>query len=162
LQTIQGKAIPVRLLKTGDHLTAGTVEMRVLHPPAVGPPGKENHRSLVLLVSHLDHAVLLTGDLEGPGQEMVLIMPPVPVEILMAPHHGSPAANNETLAKWAAARVVVSCQGMPRSPHPRPDPYTPHGAVYLNTWQDGAICVQSSENGLWVETFKSKQKLKVR
>jgi competence protein ComEC len=162
LKTIEAKAIPLRVLKAGDRLHAGAVDIQVLHPPPVGPPGKENHRSLVLLVRHLDHTILLTGDLEGPGQDRVLALPSIPVDVAMSPHHGSPAANNDALAKWTAARVVVSCQGPPRSPIPRPDPFTPRGAVYLTTWQAGAVCIQSSAAGLVVETFKGKQRWLVR
>jgi competence protein ComEC len=162
LSVLAGRAIPVRTIKAGDRLSAGAVDIQVLHPPPVGPPGKENHRSLVLLIRHLEHTILLTGDLEGPGQDRVLSLPPVPVDVMMAPHHGSPAANNSALAKWASARVVVSCQGLPRSPLPRPDPYTPQGAIYLTTWQDGAVAVESGPAGLLVQTFKGQQTWKLR
>src|SRR5262249_30874252 len=62
-----------------DRLTAGEVSLEVLHPPAQGPEGNENSRSLVLLVRHGRHSLLLTGDLEGPGLERVLKMAPVQV-----------------------------------------------------------------------------------
>ena len=37
----------------------------VLHPPQIGPDGNENSRSLVLLIRHAGHTVLLTGDWKG-------------------------------------------------------------------------------------------------
>jgi competence protein ComEC len=44
----------------------------VLHPPPGGPSGNKNARSLVLLVRHEGHTVLLTGDMEGKGRTEVV------------------------------------------------------------------------------------------
>src|SRR5207247_2408177 len=81
------------------------------HSPAVGPEGNENARSLVMAVRHAGHTLLLTGDLEGPGLTRVLKLAPEPADILMAPHHGSPAANPPALAQWSCAKLVISSQG---------------------------------------------------
>ena len=43
-----GARHPGRIVKAGDELKAGDVQMLVLHPPAVGPEGNENTRSMVL------------------------------------------------------------------------------------------------------------------
>ena len=47
-------------------------------------------------------------DLEGPGLERVLAMPPQPVDVMMAPHHGSKVANTPALAAWAKPRLVIA------------------------------------------------------
>jgi competence protein ComEC len=62
----------VRIVRAGDRLMAGDVSLEVLHPPAVGPEGNENARSLVIQVRHAGHSILLTGDLEGPGLRLLL------------------------------------------------------------------------------------------
>jgi competence protein ComEC len=67
LRILHEEGIPMRIAKAGDRLTAGDVVMEVLHPPPAGPDGNENARSLVLLVRHAGHSILLTGDLEGRG-----------------------------------------------------------------------------------------------
>jgi competence protein ComEC len=162
LAVLQRRGIPVRIAKAGDRLTAGAVTLDVLHPPARGPDGNENARSLVLQVRHAGHTLLLTGDLEGPGLARVLGLPRRPVDVLQAPHHGSPAANKPELAAWAGARVVVSCQGRPRRPGPPKEPYTARGAHWLATWPDGAVTVRSHESGLVVETFTTGQRLVLR
>src|SRR5262249_1148413 len=77
--------IPVRIVKAGTRLTAGEVELEVLHPPEQGPEGNENARSLVVLLRHAGYTILLTGDLEGPGLDLVLGMPPKRVDILTSP-----------------------------------------------------------------------------
>jgi competence protein ComEC len=152
--------IPVRIVRAGDRLAAGNVAITVLHPPAVGPEGKENARSMVLLIGHAGHSILLTGDLESPGLERVLSLPPVPVDVFMAPHHGSLAANIPALAKWANPKFVVSCQRKPRGP--QNEPYTAQGAIFLGTWPHGAVTIRSHPGKLIVETFKSGQRWEIR
>jgi competence protein ComEC len=72
LDILQGRAIPLRIIKAGDRLTVGDVSLDALHPPAAGPKGDENARSLVLQIRHAGHVLLLTGDLEGEGLRRVL------------------------------------------------------------------------------------------
>jgi competence protein ComEC len=162
LEAFRRHGIPLRIIRAGDQLAAGNVQMRVLHPPSQGPDGNENARSMVLLVEYEGHKILLTGDLEGPGLERVLSMPPLPVDVLMAPHHGSRTANVPELARWARPKVVVSCQGKPRGSPEGRDPYTSLGARLLCTWPAGAVTVRSSREGLVVETFRSKERLLIR
>src|SRR5206468_510452 len=59
MEAFRRHGIPVRIVRAGDKLTAGTVAITVLHPPAVGPEGKENARSMVLLIKHAGHSILL-------------------------------------------------------------------------------------------------------
>jgi competence protein ComEC len=83
LAVLQERGVPVRVVKAGDVLSVGDVRLEVLHPPARGPEGNENTRSLVLEVRHAGHSLLLTGDLEGAGQLRVLDLPPRRVDVLM-------------------------------------------------------------------------------
>jgi competence protein ComEC len=153
LEAFRRHDIPVRIVRAGDRLAAGNVSVHVLHPPGVGPLGKENARSMVLLIKHEGHAILLTGDLESPGLEQVLALPPMPVDVFMAPHHGGLSANTPALAKWARPKFVVSCQRRPKGP--QSEPYTAQGARFLGTWPHGAVTIRSRKGKLMVETFKS-------
>jgi competence protein ComEC len=159
LTVLHERHVPTRIVKAGDRLTAGPVNLDVLHPPAVGPEGNENARSLVLLVQHAGHCILLTGDLEGPGLERVLGLPQMPVDVLMAPHHGSRTANTPELAAWAKPKIVVSCEAAPRGPARPPEPYSERGAHFLGTWPHGAVIIRSGREGLFVETFQTRQRL---
>jgi competence protein ComEC len=161
LRALEKRGIPVRILRAGDRLTAGDVSIHVLHPPAVGPDGNENSRSLVLLVQHGDHALLLTGDLEKAGLTRVIGLPPVVVDVMMSPHHGSPTANTADLAKWAMPRVVISCQER-KEPPEEPNEYEKLNANYLTTGEHGAVTIHSGLNGLVVETFRTKQRWTIR
>jgi competence protein ComEC len=162
LAGLHQRGIPVRIARAGDRFTSGNVTIDVLHPPATGPEGNENTRSLVLLIRHLGHSILLTGDLEGAGQACVLALPAPPLDVLMAPHHGSAAANKADLATWAHPRVVVSCEGPPRGPMRPPEPYSGMGARFFGTWPHGALTLRSHTSGLILETYVSKQLYVVR
>jgi competence protein ComEC len=83
----------------------------VLHPPREGPDGVENERSLVLHVKHGNHSILLTGDLEKAGASRLLGLPPVPCDVLMAPHHGSRAAFSPELVRWCSPAFVAVTRG---------------------------------------------------
>jgi competence protein ComEC len=158
----RARGVPVRHAQAGDRFHAGEVELDVLHPPAEGPDGVENVRSLVLLVRHAGHTVLLTGDLEGPGLAAVLARPVPPIDVMMAPHHGSKAANVPALAEWARPRVTVACQGPPAGFGPAVDPYEGRAGPFLGTWPHGAVTVVSRGDSLTVETFVTRQRLVVR
>jgi competence protein ComEC len=163
LELLRQRGVPVRVVRAGDRLMAGDVSLEVLHPPAVGPEGNENARSLVLQVRHAGHSLLLTGDLEGAGLRRLLDeLAPRPIDVLMAPHHGSHLANTPELARWARPRVVVSCQGRPRPPREVRQSYEGVGANLLDTRQHGAVTVRSHASGLVVETFVTQQRMAVR
>jgi len=156
LAILARRNIPLRTVRAGDRLAAGGVDISVLHPPGGWQEGNENARSLVLLLKHAGRSILLTGDLEGPGLERVLGMPAQHVDVLMAPHHGSRAANTPALAEWADPRVVVSCQGKPRSQ--LPDPYTPNGARFLSTMTHGAVTFRVGPGAMFVETYRTQER----
>ena len=151
-----------RIVKAGNRLTAGDVTLDVLHPPPIGPDGNENARSMVLLVQHAGHSLLLTGDLESPGLERVLSQPFHPVDVLMAPHHGSKTANPMALINWCRPRLVVASQGPPPWPTEVPAIYESGGATYLGTWPQGAVTIMSHKTGLVAETFKTHKQIVVR
>ncbi|MCS6851595.1 MAG: ComEC/Rec2 family competence protein, partial [Gemmataceae bacterium] len=161
LAVLRTRGIPVRVVSAGARLRAGPVEIEVLHPPAQGPEGSENARSLVLEVRHQGHTLLLTGDLEGPGLARVLTLPARRIDVLMAPHHGSPTANGPALAAWAAPKVVVSCEGF-RPGRPRTAAvYQAVGAAFYSTWEWGAVTLRSHASGLVLETFRHPEQRRV-
>jgi competence protein ComEC len=158
LRNLERYRVPRRTVRTGDWLTAGGLEMEVLHPAEQGTEQTENARCLVLRMQHAGHKLLLTGDVDGEGQQRVLQQPTEPLDVLTAPHHGSRTANSPALAAWAQPRFVIASQGPPRGPARKPEPYSGRGARYLDTWTHGAITIRSHATGLVIETFRSKQR----
>jgi competence protein ComEC len=165
LASIDRRGIPRRIAVTGDRFEAGTLSFDVLHPPAEGPPGNENTRSMVLLVKYAGHTVLLTGDLEGEGQTMVRSRSIGSVDVMLAPHHGGKIANAPQrnpsgdplpglMAAWAKPKLVVSCQ-RPGSTEHLSASYGAVGGVVWDTPTVGAVTVRCHNTGIIAETFKS-------
>jgi competence protein ComEC len=161
LDALDRHRVPIRTATAGDHFSAGEVEIDVLHPLTDGPPGVENVRSLVLLVRHRGHTILLTGDLEGPGIDAVVGRPVPPIDVLMTPHHGSGANRADELADWARPRLVVACQGR-HDAGKAEAVYRRKGIPYWASWPDGAITVRSHATGLTAETFATGRREVVR
>jgi competence protein ComEC len=157
LARLEQKRIPIRVTRAGDRFQAGSVTLTVLHPPAVGPDGNENARSLVLLVEHLGHRILLTGDLEGAGFQRVLGMDPTRVDVLQAPHHGSHRVDGGALARWGRPALVVSCQGTPLSIPRSPEIYRREGALFWSTHDHGAVTLVSEPGQLRARTWRTGQ-----
>jgi len=155
LRHLERRGIAVVRTMQGERLEAGPVTLEVLHPPAKGPPGPENVRSLVLLVTYHDQALLLTGDLEQAGMEEVIREPIGPVDVLVAPHHGSKVSNTDRFARWCRPRLVVSSETYPRSE--KPDPYTPLGAVLWRTWIHGGVTIEMLAEGVHARTHLTQQ-----
>ena len=162
MDRLHERKVEIRIATRGDLFRAGDVTFQVLHPPEQGPAGNENTRSLVLLLRHQGHSILFTGDLEGAGRDQVLAEPTEPVDVMMAPHHGSPTVNDARLAQWAKPKVVVSCEGPPRYQVRPNEPYSARGIKFFGTWPHGAITIRSSRFGLLLETFASGQRVVIR
>jgi competence protein ComEC len=161
LARLEQKRVPVRVARAGDCFRAGSVTLTVLHPPARGPEGNENARSLVLLVEHQGHRILLTGDLEGAGLARVLGLPPTRVDVLQAPHHGSHRVDGGALARWSRPALVVSCQGAPLSVPRSPAIYRREGALFWSTHDHGAVLLVSEPGRLRARTWQSRQELEL-
>lgn len=165
LEAIRSVGVPTRIVKAGDRLQAGDVQIDVLHPPAIGPAGRENFRSMVLHVHYQGKGLLLTGDLEGPGLEQMVGSSLPRTEVLMAPHHGSRAGdakeieNRRLLIRRSQPRVIVASQGRQLRSSLRPDVYAEVGATYLGTWPHGAVTVCLTPQETVIETYRTGQRL---
>lgn len=107
---IQQRGIPIREVSIDDRVLNASGSIEVLHPPRIRLRGSDNANSLVVRIDHQGTSFVLPGDLEPPGTEALINFPrPNPGGVLMAPHHGSLAANAEAILDWARpSRVIVS------------------------------------------------------
>jgi competence protein ComEC len=105
---VDQRQIPIRLLQAGDRLAMdNSALITILHPPGDRRFDSDNQNSIVLLIEYAGRRILLTGDLEREGLHELLVTQPCHVDILLAPHHGSKAANPPELAAWASPQWVV-------------------------------------------------------
>lgn len=143
-----------RLVFTGDRLTIDPrVRIEVLHPPAGFRGERDNSNSVVLLVEYAGRRLLLTGDLERDGLAALLDQPRRPADLVVAPHHGSRAANPPLFAAWCAPQFVAVSALDRRVVDRIQDHYG--AAPVFNTAQCGRIrCVIRSDGDLNVSTFR--------
>ncbi len=164
LRVLQQHEVPIRLLRAGDHLLLGAranplkaVRIVVLHPGELGVAGSDNANSLVLGIEYGGKRVLLTGDLESPGLDQVLMQEPYDCDLLVAPHHGSIRSDPPGLAKWCRPEFVVFSSGVtnPQTKHA----YQEAGATVANTHETGQITATVRPTGILIRTLRGKKSL---
>jgi competence protein ComEC len=110
LQTIAGRDI--ELVMAGRSIEIDPdVHLKVLHPQSDQRLESDNATSIVLELSCRGRRFLLTGDLEGSGLREVLHRPVKPVDVMLAPHHGSLNDSPIELVEWAQPDWVVASAG---------------------------------------------------
>lgn len=152
--TVEEQGVPLATVAAGQRLdVGGGVAMRVLSPPAEGVPGSDNANSVVLAIEYREHRVLLTGDLEGAGLTRLIARPPYDCDVVLAPHHGSPASSPAAFAEWSSPQWVVVSGGFRGNPALLADVYGDVGATPLHTARVGAVRVSIDADGLSVRTL---------
>ena len=87
------------------------VSFEWLHP-GPGPYERDNDSSCVLRVSTGEHRFLLTGDIEAAAEAEVLTTARLgPVEVVVAPHHGSRTSSSPAFVAATPPRWVVFSVG---------------------------------------------------
>jgi competence protein ComEC len=111
-QQIQAASIPIRVVCLDDKHVDVNQHLQILHPPRIRVSGSDNANSLVLRIDFAGTSLLLPGDLEPPGTELLVNQPrPRAGGVLMAPHHGSLTADSATIIDWSRPRVVIVSGG---------------------------------------------------
>ncbi len=90
----------------------GDVTFSILHP-GTGTPANDNNRSCVILVERGGSRILLTGDIEA-SVERELVRAGLlrkPVDVLIAPHHGSKTSSSVGFIKAVSPTHVVFSAG---------------------------------------------------
>lgn len=142
--------VPVGLAPYGVTRRFGDATVQVLWPDLPGPvPGagdgsRANDASVVVVVESAGLRLLLTGDVEPPGQQrLAAALPGLDVDVLKVPHHGSPHQDLDWLRSLSPT-VAVVCVGDNDYGHPDPrlvDALTAAGAAVARTDEDGDVAV---------------------
>jgi competence protein ComEC len=148
--------IPLREVWMGDRLKTddGNVSITVLHPPREGVLGRDNANSLLLAVEYAGKRILLPGDLESPGIELVTSDPPLDCDILLAPHHGSAQSDPPGFAAWCTPNNVIMSGRRSDRTQPAQQSYQQVGAATYHTAFDGAVTCLLSPNRLEVSRYR--------
>lgn len=152
---IRSADLPVVQTSHGETIDANAITMHVLHPPAVRIDGSDNANSLVVRIDVGGRSLILPGDLEPPGTEVLLSQPrPVPGGVLMAPHHGSLRMDAEAVLDWARPSETIVSGGRRAARPEVADVLASRGSGVHVTFADGAIRVRmDSRGGIQIRRF---------
>lgn len=145
---------------TGQEWEWDQVRFEMLGPVATSQ--KENDNSCVLKVTGEGGSVLLTGDIEAPGERLLLEADPEKIRsrILIVPHHGSKTSSTDDFLthvqpEWAFFPVgYMNRYGFPHAPVMAR--YQSHHIGIMNTALNGAIIldVEPDNKGLIPEGYR--------
>lgn len=141
----------------GEHLTPSSSE----------DPGEENAESaeendasLVLMISVRGVRILVTGDVEPPGQQAIVADgADLRADVLKLPHHGSGRQDPAFIAA-TRARVAIASAGVDNE-YGHPAPRTVQlveslGMILLRTDEDGSVAITSREGTLSAVTQRGR------
>ncbi len=161
-----GKHAPVEVsyLGKGECMKSGALSFLCLHPPEGYLPESANAGSLCLYVEYggrEDFSLLLTGDVEEEGEELLLRELADKgigkVTVLKTAHHGSRnSTTEEFLGQVAPQAAVISCGRGNRYGHPHEElleRLQSEDIRIFRTDGGGAVTVHIGEGGIRVETF---------
>lgn len=162
-----GAGVEVRLLAAGDKWSGrkGAAEFLCLHPGAAGEGELDVNEASLCLYARLfskkgELSVLLTGDVEGAGEELLTeSLERYGIEktdVWKVAHHGSRNATGEAFLKqikgeWQTPLIaVISCGRKNRYGHPHEetiDRIEAAGAEWYCTKENGAVTVTTDKGG---------------
>ena len=106
----------------------------------------ENNQSCVLLVQVGDFSMLLPGDIEAEAEMILLDQELPPINVMLAPHHGSRSSSSPAFLNHVKPELVIVSAGYRnrfKHPHPRVIArYRARGIEVLNTAESGAITIR--------------------
>lgn len=158
-QVLSGKSGPMPSVacRAGQAWEWDSVRFEVLHPRHDN--WGDNDASCVLRLSSQFGSALLTGDIERAAE--IRLLPSIrPVDVLLAPHHGSASSSSPAFVSAAAPRWVIYSTGRGnRYGFPNlavQQRYLAIGAVPYNTANAGAIAVLVSFSGIEIRAARAQ------
>jgi beta-lactamase superfamily II metal-dependent hydrolase len=97
--------------------------------------------------------MILTGDATPEALARIARTEGVAADAVLLPHHGEESPELIDLLAATGARVGVMSVGWFRDQHRRRTITWPRDLRVFRTWQEGAVSVLLSEDGVRVETF---------
>jgi competence protein ComEC len=155
------EGIPMNAPLPGTHASVGAAELQVLGPVEhlagdQDESSKQNDSSLVVMVEVRGLRLLLTGDVEPPGQQAILATgADLRADVLKIPHHGS-AQQDPAFFAATHARLAIASAGVDND-YGHPAPRTVQlarsaGMTLLRTDQDGSVAVSLDRERLAAAT----------
>jgi competence protein ComEC len=149
--------IPLNAPLPGTRASVGEATLQVLGPVQhvasdQDESSKQNDSSLVIMFEVAGMRLLLTGDVEPPGQQAILgTGADLRADVLKIPHHGS-AQQNPAFFAATHARLAIASAGA-QNDYGHPAPRTVQlveslGMTLLRTDQNGSVAIRLSTDRL--------------
>ena len=157
--------IKIYTINKDDVMDFSGVSLRCIYP-GDKLTDSVNENSLTLLITKNNFSILLTGDLEGKGEEIVseelkrLYMDKEvdSIEVLKIAHHGSKNASSTEFLETVAADIGIISYGKNNNyGHPSEEVLKrmeTYEMRHLGTGECGAILIESDGDRYWVETYR--------
>src|ERR1043165_3270022 len=154
-ETLKQTHTPSAILKPGDVIHFGDVELSVLWPPTGGETSTNND-SIVSRLKFGERAILLTGDIEKKA-EQALLRQDLGADVVKVPHHGSRTSSTDEFVRATAplfAVISVGRHSMFGHPHPEVvQRWQANGATVLTTGECGTITITTDGKDLLLKTY---------
>lgn len=164
-------------LKSGNGLSDGRLDIRVLYPERGHETTDLNNASLVMKVTYGEFCMLTTGDVEAKGEHEIASLMDDATEkratsekgsydILKVAHHGSSSSSSEELLDNIRPKVaLISVGENNRYGHPHKEVLerlAASNAMIIRTDESGAICAKIGKDGSVVQftTFRKNDIMK--
>lgn len=162
----ENQGIFVGYISKGQNLTEKDFHFLCLHPEKGYESSNVNEFSTVLFLEYGDFKALLTGDVEGMGEEKLIRslyeMKEVNLTVLKAAHHGSSGSTSrEMVSILSPVYTVISCGK--DNPYGHPHEELLHrlsecGSNVMITYETGALTFQTDGKTLEIKSFLSQNK----
>lgn len=147
----------------GDMWESGGASFRCLHPAKGNTIKDSNAYSLCIRMEYGSFSMLLTGDVEGEGEEELLKvldnMEDTAVTVLKVAHHGSRNSTASRLLELLKPDIaVISCGSDNSYGHPHKElleRLEDSGAAVLKTPDTGAVALKVRKNRLKVKSYRN-------
>ena len=152
------KNVGVAVIKANQELKEGDLEITCLQPDEGRKALGGNAGSMVLDVIFREFDMLLTGDVEGKGEELLVDhLPKKTYDILKVAHHGSKYSTSERFLQFARPKIAWISAGKQNSyGHPHGETLTRLEKIQSEVFQTtkyGAIMVET--DGDLIDIFPS-------
>lgn len=159
IQAAQEQEIEIVFVEAGDKMDLGDMEIAFIHPAEDFVFLNPNEYSLTAMLKYKNFSAILTGDLEGAGEEAVESSGNLEkCDLLKAAHHGSKHSTSENFLKTVSPQItIISCGQKNRYGHPHQetlDRLLQAGSHIYCTAKLGAVTVLTNGEAIEVKTMK--------
>ncbi|MCL2576056.1 MAG: DNA internalization-related competence protein ComEC/Rec2 [Defluviitaleaceae bacterium] len=157
VETANNMQIPISYISAGYQIGFGGMQLDVIFPYDERTMQGENNASLVILATHNNHKILLTGDIEAAVEAYISTSAYINAHIIKIPHHGSRSSSTQPFLNAVNPQFAVISAGrnsMFNHPHTEViNRLDENGINWANTATHGAITVRTNGRNMRVQTM---------